>query len=117
MLNIENFEIYLHRQPVDFRKAINTLSILVQEEMRHNPFEKALFVFCNKRRNGIKILYWDNTGFALWYKRLEKDKFPWPFHVEEDEIRIESGRLRLLLDGYNIFKMKPHKKLKYETVL
>ena len=71
-------KVYLHKQPVDFRKSINGLSLLVEQEMQLSPFSGALFVFCNQQRTRLKVLYWDRTGFCLWYKRLEKDKFRWP---------------------------------------
>lgn len=71
-------KIYLHKQPVDFRKSINGLSLLVEHEMQQSPFSGALFVFCNQQRTRLKVLYWGQTGFCLWYKRLEKDKFRWP---------------------------------------
>ena len=67
--------IYLHRDPVDFRKAINGLAVMVSEAMGLAPCEPAFFVFCNKHRTQLKVLYWDNTGFALWQKRLEKERF------------------------------------------
>lgn len=71
-------ETYLYRDPVDFRKAINGLVVLVEQQMALSPFSDALFVFCNKGRDKLKVLYWDQTGFCLWYKRLEKDRFKWP---------------------------------------
>src|SRR5690625_6650969 len=70
----EDIKIYLHREPVDFRKAINGLSVIVQDEMALSPFDRALFVFCNKKRSQLKVLYWDETGFVLWQKRLERDR-------------------------------------------
>lgn len=63
-------DVYLHRQFVDFRKSINGLSALVDSELQLPVLSGALFVFCNKGRDKLKILYWDQTGFALWYKRL-----------------------------------------------
>jgi len=66
--------VYLHREPVDFRKSINGLSVIVESEMALSPLSGALFVFCNKKRDKLKLLYWDRTGFALWYKRLEQEK-------------------------------------------
>ena len=68
MMNFHDVLIYLHRAPVDFRKAINGLSIIVDNEMGHNIFDNSLFVFCNKRRDKLKVLYWDKTGFCLWHK-------------------------------------------------
>lgn len=106
-------QIYLHREPVDFRKSINGLSSIVQEEMKLNAFDSGLFVFICTRRKRIKILYWDRTGFALWYKRLEEDLFPWPKHLEEDVIQISPKELEWILDGINIWKIKPHADKKY----
>jgi len=58
----------------DLRKSINGLAALVGEEMSLSPFTEALFGFCNRKRDLIKLLYWDHNGFALWMKRLEKDR-------------------------------------------
>src|SRR5690625_7829901 len=90
----EDIKIYLHREPVDFRKAINGLSVIVQDEMALSPFDRALFVFCNKKRSQLKVLYWDETGFVLWQKRLERDKFKWPMRWP-DEIGRASCRERV----------------------
>jgi len=68
----EEVSVYLCRQVVDFRKSINGLSAMVEEELGLDPFGPHLFVFCNRRRDKIKILYWERSGFVLWYKRLEK---------------------------------------------
>jgi transposase len=67
--------ISLHREPVDFRKAVNGLMIIVEQEMELSPFDDVVFVFCNKSHDKVKVLYWEQTGFCLWYKRLEKHKF------------------------------------------
>lgn len=79
--------IYLHRSPVDFRKAVNGLCELVQDELEMNPFDENLYVFCNRKRDRLKILHWDRTGFVLWYKRLEKEKFKWPIDDVETIIQ------------------------------
>ncbi|MCL1127839.1 IS66 family insertion sequence element accessory protein TnpB, partial [Shewanella surugensis] len=63
--------VYLHQQPVDFRKSINGLAIIVEQQLSQQVSDGSVFVFCNKGRDKLKILYWDSTGFALWYKRLE----------------------------------------------
>lgn len=70
--------VYLCSECVDFRKSINGLAGLVEAELELSVLSGALFVFCNKGKDKLKLLYWDNTGFALWYKRLDKDKFKWP---------------------------------------
>ena len=93
--------IYLHRDIVDFRKSINGLSLTVEQELAMDVYSSALFVFCNKQRDKLKILYWDRTGFALWYKRLEKQKFKWPKHGEQT-INLSGQQLKWLLSGYDI---------------
>lgn len=109
--------VYLHRDPVDFRKSINGLSIIVESDMALSVLSGALFVFCNKKRDKLKLLYWDKTGFALWYKRLEQEKFKWPRKMSETIIQLDETQLHWLLDGYDITKMQPHAALDYQTLL
>lgn len=82
----------------DMRKSINGLSVLVEQAMGHDPFTGDMFVFCNRRRNMIKILYWDKNGFALWHKRLEKHRFYWPATTDE-VVSLEAKELEWLLAG------------------
>lgn len=98
---VEPPDIYLHRQFVDFRKSINGLAMIVETELELPVMSDALFLFCNKARDKIKILYWDKTGFALWYKRLEKDKFKWP-KAHDAVLELTAQQLSLLLDGFDI---------------
>ncbi|MES2824201.1 MAG: IS66 family insertion sequence element accessory protein TnpB [Pseudomonadota bacterium] len=107
--------IYLHRAPVDFRKSINGLSVLVQESMALDAFSGALFVFGCRSRNKIKILYWDNTGFALWYKRLEKNKFKWPRHGDEI-LHLTTEQFDWLIRGLDISKLTPHDTIYFPDV-
>ena len=96
--------IYVHREYVDMRKSINGLSVIAQESMKLDVFSiSSIFVFCNKRRNRLKILYWDKTGFALWFKRLEEAKSPWPKLLEKDVIDLALSDLEMLLEGINIW--------------
>jgi transposase len=111
---VEPSRIYLHRQFVDFRKSINGLSIIVESEMNQPVMSGALFIFCNKARDKLKILYWDKTGFALWYKRLEKDKFKWPSRMTEASLELNEQQLTWLLDGYDIIG---HQAVSYQSIL
>lgn len=108
--------VYLHRNPVDFRKAINGLCILVEQEMAMNPFDESLFIFCNRGRDKLKVLHWDRTGFVLWYKRLEKEKFKWPLKATEDVIQVNDQALEWLLTGLDMLPMERHKTLCYQAV-
>ena len=118
MLKIETFSgIYLHRDRVDFRKSIDGLAAIVEQEMGLDVFGRHLFLFCNKNRTRLKVLYWDATGFAMWYKRLEQDRFRWPRKHDDNVITIDSQQLEWLLCGYDIWKMKPHEKVNYVQVI
>lgn len=108
--------VYLCREPVDMRKSIDGLSVLVQEAMALNPFEEAVFVFCNRARDKVKILGWERNGFVLWYKRLESERFQWPERLGAAPMRLTGEQLNWLLDGYDIARMKPHKALNYQAV-
>lgn len=81
--------------------------------MQLDPFGVSLFVFSCRRKKRIKILYWDRTGFALWYKRLEEDIFPWPIKLTEEIIELDHQQLEWLLDGVNYLQVKPHSSKKY----
>ena len=108
--------VYLHRDPVDFRKAINGLSVIVEQHMQLSPFDDALFVFCNKRRDKLKVLYWDDTGFVLWQKRLEKAKFKWPRKSESKTLSLSHEEWSWLLRGFDYTQIKPHESLFYRHV-
>jgi transposase len=105
--------VYLHRDPVDFRKSINGLSALVEQGMGMSPFHPALFVFGAKRRDRIKVLYWDRTGFCLWTKRLEEDRFLWPRADSKEVITLDAEQFDWLLRGLDILKMTPHVARRY----
>jgi transposase len=111
-----NTKVYLAAGVTDMRKAINGLSILVEGQLELDPFSGHLFVFCNRRRNMIKILYWDLNGFCLWQKRLEKHRFRWP-ESREQVLRLDPRQLSWLLDGLEIRQCKAHDQLSYSTVL
>ncbi len=106
-------KIFIKPGPTDMRKQINGLSILVQEEMNHNPLDSNLYLFCSKNRQRLKILYWDRNGFCMWLKRLEQDKFPWPKNSEECK-EITERQFAMLLDGINFFNA--HQTLHFHAV-
>ena len=107
--------VYLCRSPIDFRKGINGLSVLVEQQLSLSPFSSHLFVFTNKNRDKIKILYWEQSGFCLWQKRLEKEKFKWPKYRPEEVISLTGQQLNWLLDGYDLRHLVPHQTLTYES--
>ena len=113
IIDLEKTDIFIQPGPTDLRKAINGLSIHVQDEMQNDPFSGSLFLFCNRSRKLLKLIYWDRNGFCLWLKRLEQDKFPWPKNKAEAQ-RITFDQLKLLLDGIDFWKA--HRKLTYSKV-
>ena len=99
--------IYLHRDVVDFRKSINGLVTIVEQEMQLSPFSGALFVFCNRKRDRMKVLYWDRTGFCLWYKGMEKEKFKCPRQHHLLVMALDETQLEWLLSGYDVVGDRP----------
>lgn len=108
--------VYLCRDPVDFRKGLHALAVLVEGQLKLDPFSSGLFVFRNRRGSGVKLLYWERNGFCLWQKKLERDRFHWP-RTEGAVMRVTGQMLNWLLDGYDITRMKPHKALCYSSLL
>ena len=90
--------IYLYRRATDMRKSFDGLQALVIQHIAEDPFSGALFVFVNRRRTMVKVLYWDRDGFALWYKRLEQGTFKLPA-ADGDKVRLDAAQLSMLLEG------------------
>lgn len=113
-LAVKDARIFVRPGPTDMRKQINGLAMIVEQQMDTNPFDPALFLFCNRERRILKALYWDRTGFCMWQKRLEKHRFPWPRDVEQARREIDEERLRLLLGGVDFWAA--HQELKFSSV-
>ena len=107
-------KVYLASFAVDMRKSIDGLSILVSSHLEQNPTDGALYVFCNRSRNKIKILYWDRNGFCLWYKRLERQRFQLP-KPTEGIYTLEAQQLEWLLSGLDFSRLKGHQRLSYSA--
>lgn len=95
----------------DMRKSINGLMTLVQESFSLDPFSGALFVFCNRNRNRLKILEWDGDGFWLYFKRLERGRFRWSTESNTLTMLLDSTELSCLIDVARL-----EKKLKRKEV-
>lgn len=107
--------IYLHRDPVDFRKSFHGLAAIIELELGHNIFDGGLYTFTNRQRNKIKCLYWERNGFVLYYKILAEEKFRWPKQGDE-VISLTGQQINWLLDGYDISLLTPHKNLHYNAL-
>jgi transposase len=101
-------QVYLCKEPVDLRKSIKGLAALVEGVLRLNPFSEHLFAFTNRRRDKVKILYWERSGFVLWYKRLEREHFHWPAYREGEVVMLNSQQLNWLLEGDDLRYLRAH---------
>lgn len=106
-------KVFLALGATDMRKSIDGLSIIAAEQMELDIFSGHLFVFCNRNKTILKILYWDKNGFCVWHKRLEKDQFKWP-ETRKDVMNIGGKELSWLMAGLNI--NHAHKPLKYSAI-
>src|SRR5512144_2071225 len=103
MFLLNGVRIYLAREPVDLRKSIDGLSLLVSHVLGQDPFSAHLFVFTNRRRDKIKALHYDVNGFALYYKRLERGRFRWPLiPTHQSALVIDYRQFQWLLSGLSI---------------
>jgi transposase len=93
--------VYLALGRTDLRKSIDGLSIIVQETFKLDPFSRHFFVFCNRKKDKLKVLEWAGDGFWLHYKRLEKSRFQWP-DGESESLAISQREFRWLLDGLSL---------------
>ena len=97
--------IFLAVEPADMRKGFDGLSQLVRDRVAQDPLSGHLFVFRNKRRDRIKILYWDRDGFALWYKRLEKGTFRFP-EAKGGRVEVTPAEMAAVLEGIDLSRAR-----------
>ncbi len=113
-----NLRVYLAYGATDMRKSIDGLAALVQVSFQLDPFQPALFVFCNRHRDKLKILYWEHNGFWLWYRRLERGTFQWPQSPGAGLTAVISPRqLRWLLDGLSLDQRQAHAPVRAQSVV
>jgi transposase len=92
--------IWLASQPVDLRRSFDGLAELVRQHLQADPLSGHVFVFRNKRSDRVKLLYWDEDGFVIFYKRLEQGTFRWPTPTQGDSsVTLRAAELAMLLDG------------------
>ncbi len=96
------------------RKQIDGLAILAKDVIGEDPMSGAMFAFINARRNKLKLLVWERNGFIIWYKRLERHRFHWP-RVGNEVLTLTGEQLNWLLDGYDVWRMKPHEALHFSV--
>jgi len=103
-----SLKIFLATFPVDMRKSFDSLAGLTRDYLGENPFSGHIFVFYNKTKNKLKILFWDRNGLCLFYKRIEKGTFKVPSPVSAGTLSVvmDDVQLRMLLDGIDYGKVK-----------
>ena len=102
--------VYLATGATDMRKSIDGLAAMVSLQFKLDPFSDSLFVFCNRGRDRLKILYWDTNGFWLYYRRLERGRFKWPSD-RSGTVTVTRRELGWLLGGLAIDQRQAHKPL------
>ena len=103
--------VLLCTSPTDMRKGFDTLAVLVREGLGYDPLSGHLFLFVGRRRDRLKLLYWDRDGYALWYKRLEQGTFRMPVAKPETaSIELKASELAMLLEGIDLRSIKRRKR-------
>jgi transposase len=102
-------------KPVDFRKGMNGLAALVQEQLKADPFSGTIYCFRSKRADRVKLVFWDGTGLCLFCKRLEDGKFRWP-RVQDGVMRLSAAQLSALVEGLDWSRMHAARALRPQAV-
>jgi transposase len=95
--------VYLCTSPVDMRKQATGLALLIEQSLGRSVFESALYVFANRRRDRVRIVYWERNGLCLWSKRVEKQQFIWPRATSSATVTMSGRELNALLDGFDVW--------------
>jgi len=110
--------VYLAVGNTDLRKGFDGLAGIVRSEFRLDPLSGHLFVFTNRRRNLVKILFWDRTGFAVLAKRLSRGSYVLPTAIPDDvdHVEVEAAELALMLEGIDLRGAKRRKRWRREEI-
>jgi len=109
--------VFLYRRPTDMRKSFHGLIALTEAELKQDPLSGSLFVFVNRRRDRIKILYWGETGFCIWYQQLQQGTYQLPRHDsldEQDTLEVTRAQLSLILDGIDLTSARQRRRFQRE---
>jgi transposase len=104
--------IFVALDATDMRKGFDGLYAIVENTLRQDPLSGALFLFVNRRRDRLKVLYWDGDGLAIWYRRLEQGTFQFPQSTSGDatSVEIRSDEFTMLLRGIDLNSVKRRKR-------
>ena len=110
-----SLRIFIALDPCDMRAGVNTLHALVGDRLKEDSRSGTLFVFTNRTRRQCRILVWERSGFVMWQKKLERERFAWPKRTDA-VVSMSGTELNLLLDGYDIWRVEPHQTLHYASM-
>lgn len=113
----ESGSVFLCCGPTDMRKSICGLAAIVEQRFGLNVFNDAMYVFCGRSRDKLKILQWQHNGFWLYYRRLERGKFAWPSTPQETMQETELRQLRWMLDGLRMEQAQAHTEVHYKYMV
>jgi transposase len=105
--------VFLYRRPTDMRKSFHGLVALTESALKKDPLSGSFFVFVNRRRDRIKILYWGQTGFCIWYQQLQQGTYQLPSHDsldEQDTLEVTRSQLSLILDGIDLSSVRQRRR-------
>lgn len=102
--------VYIACGYTDLRRGIDGLAELVRQQFRLDPFSNTLFLFCGRKRDRIKALYWEGNGFLLLYKRLEQGVYQWP-RSESEARELTPQQYRWLMEGLKVDQPKAHREV------
>jgi transposase len=105
--------VFLCTRPTDLRKGFDGLSGLVQECFSQDLLTGHLFLFLNRRRDRMKILYFDRDGLVIWYKRLEAGSFEMPITAERDGVELQPAQLAMILSGIDLRSARQRKRFQH----
>ena len=111
--------VFLYRLPTDMRKSFNGLVALTEAELKQDPLSGSLFVFLNRRRDRVKILYWGQTGFCIWYQQLQRGTYQLPDQEsldDQDTLEVTRSQLSLILDGIDLTSARQRPRFELERV-
>jgi transposase len=112
-IDLSTVKIFIRPGYTDLRKAVNGLTVIIEQGMSGEPFSGNVYLFCNRERKLLKGIWWERNGFWLSQKRLEQDKYPWPVTTEAVQ-ELTAEEIKMLLQGIDFFKA--HKSLTYKNV-
>ena len=105
--------VFLYRLPTDMRKSFHGLIALTESALKQDPLSGSMFVFVNRRRDRIKILYWGQTGFCIWYQQLQKGTYQLPDQdafEQQETLEVTRSQLSLILDGIDLSSARQRKR-------